>query len=97
MIEHIKQRGLMNFIKESATTVFALGVLGASAWIINNQNSSNVQLAVISLQLEVVKENISALKESVISGDAQLRADVTELKIKVRENELKLIELKLVK
>jgi len=90
MIEHIKQNGLMSFIKESATTIFALGVLGASAWIINNQNSSNVQLAIISLQIENVRESITLLKETVTSGDSQLRVDVNDLKNKVREIELKM-------
>ena len=83
MTENIKSNGLVSFIRDSATTIFALGIIGGTTWIISNQSAGNVQLAVISVQLSALKENILNLKESVSNGDAQIRMELEAVKVRV--------------
>lgn len=78
-----KQNGLLTFIKDSSTTIFALAVLGGAGWVIGSINTANLSLAVITTQLTGINTNITDLKVKIAEDRTSITAEINDLKKRV--------------
>jgi hypothetical protein len=78
-----KQNGLLTFIKESSTTIFALAVLGGAGWVIGSINTANLSLAIITTQLTGINTNITELKVKIAEDRTSITAEINDLKKRV--------------